>query len=152
MPALPTSFDVRRIRKQAEAGVTITFDVVKTPLFAVLGAVNAASHTELRTLAAACEKVVREAYASLVERGEEVFDDLRSQPRVQQALDSVGSGVDTAQQRLEVAVRDLNAAAADLQSRFARSVGDSATPTAADTAAPPRRPGSGPADNQASRP
>lgn len=121
MPALPTTKDVRRMRKQAEAGVTVTFDAVKTPLFAVLGAVDAASHTELRKLAGACEKAVREAYASLVERGEEVFDDFRSQPRVKHALDSVESGVDTAQERLEVVVRDLNSAAADLRSRFART-------------------------------
>ncbi|MGH3883637.1 MAG: hypothetical protein ACRDRY_08795 [Pseudonocardiaceae bacterium] len=140
MPALPTTKDVRRMRKQAEAGVTVTFDAVKTPLFAVLGAVDAASHTELRKLAGACEKAVREAYASLVERGEEVFDDLRSQPRVRQALGSVEAGVDTAQQRLEVVVSDLNSAAAQLRSRFART-----------SPAPPRRPVSGPADNKSSR-
>lgn len=129
MPALPTTEDVRRMRKQAEAGVTVTLDAVKTPLFAVLGAVDAASHAELRKLAGACEKAVREAYASLVERGEEVFADLRSQPRVRHALNSVESGVDTAQQRLEVVVRDLNSAADDLRSRFARtsrSVGEQA--------------------------
>ncbi|MGH3777776.1 MAG: hypothetical protein ACRDRR_18940 [Pseudonocardiaceae bacterium] len=129
MPALPTTKDVRRMRKQAEAGVTVTFDAVKIPLFAVLGAVDAASHTELRKLAGACDKALREAYASLVERGEEVFDDLRSQPRVRQALGSVESGVDTAQQRLEVVVSDLNSAAAQLRSRFARtsrSVGEQA--------------------------
>ncbi|MGH3896944.1 MAG: hypothetical protein ACRDTA_01570 [Pseudonocardiaceae bacterium] len=127
MSTLPTAQDVRRMRKQAEAGVTVTFDAVKTPLFAVLGAVDAAAHTELRALAGACGQAVREAYVSFVERGAEVFDDFRSQPRVKQALNSVESGVDTAQQRLEVAVRDLNVAAADLRSRFAwtsRSVGE----------------------------
>ncbi|MGH3924802.1 MAG: hypothetical protein ACRDTT_18400, partial [Pseudonocardiaceae bacterium] len=129
MPALPTTEDVRRMRKQAETGVTVTFDAVKTPLFAVLGAVDAATHAELRKLAGAWEKAVREAYASLVERGEEVFDDLRSQPRVKHALDSVESGVDSAQERLEVMVRDLNSAAADLRSRLnrtSRSVGEQA--------------------------
>lgn len=150
MPALPTTKDVRRMRKQAEAGVTVTFEVMKTPLFAVLGAVDAASHAELRKLAGACEKAVREAYASLVERGEEVFDDLRGQPRVIQALDSVGSGVDTAQERMEVVVRDLNSAAADLRSRFART-SRSVEEKAANPAAPPRRPASGPADNKTSR-
>ncbi len=144
MPALPTTKDVRRVRKQAEAGVTVTFDAVKSPLFAVLGAVDAASQTvtgawgkarseatgrpdnrpeptELRKLAETCGEAVQKAYFSLVERGEEVFDEFRSQPRVKQALDSVESGVDTAQERLEVVVRDLNSAAADLRSRFART-------------------------------
>jgi heparin binding hemagglutinin HbhA len=117
------------MRKQAEAGATVTFDAVKTPLFAVLGAVDAATHAELRKLTRAWEKAVREAYASLVERGEEVFDDLYSQPRVRQALGSVESGVDTAQERLEVMVCDLNSAAAQLRSRLARtsrSVGEQA--------------------------
>ena len=103
---------------------------------------------------------MQKAYTSLVERGEEVFDDLRSQPRVMQALDSVGSGVDTAQARLEVVVRDLNSAAADLRSRLARtsrSVGEQVArdaervSTAASPAVPPRRPASGPADNKTSR-
>ncbi|MGH4006796.1 MAG: hypothetical protein ACRDTH_01255 [Pseudonocardiaceae bacterium] len=154
MPALPTPTDVRRMREQAEAGVTITFDALKAPLFAVLGAVDAAGQTELRKLAGVCDKAVRQAYASLVERGEAVFDDLRSQPRVKQALDSVESSVDTAQQRLEGVVGDLNAAAAELRSRFARtsrSVGEQAAPTPSSPAAPPRRPASGPADNNKSR-
>jgi hypothetical protein len=38
-----------------------------------------------------------------------------------QALDSVESGVDTAQERLEIVVRDLNSAAVDLRSRFVRT-------------------------------
>ncbi len=160
MPALPTTKDVRRMRKQAEAGVTVTFDAVKTPLFAVLGAVDAATHAELRKLAGTCGQAVQKAYTSLVERGEEVFDDLRSQPRVKQALDSVGTGVDTAQARLEVVVRDLNSAAADLRSRLARtsrSGGEQVAPdaervsAAASPAVPLRRPASGPADNKTSR-
>jgi heparin binding hemagglutinin HbhA len=141
MPTLlPTTKDVRRVRKQAEAGITVTLDAVKNPLFAVLGAVDAATQsvtgtlgkarseatsrpepTELRKLAVTCSEAMQKAYCSLVERGEEVFDEFRSQPRVKQALDSVESGVDTAQERLEVVVRDLNVAAADLRSRFART-------------------------------
>ncbi len=156
MPALPTTKDVRRMRKQAEAGVTVTFDAVKSPLFAVLGVVDAASQTvtgalgkarseatsrpdrrseptELRKLAETCGEAVQKAYASLVERGEEVFDEFRSQPRVKQALDSVESGVDTAQERLEVVVRDLNSVAADLRSRFARTSRSVGERTARDT-------------------
>ncbi len=144
MQAMPTTKDVRRVRKQAEAGVTVTFDAVKNPLFAVLGAVDVATHTvtdtlgkarsgatsrpdsrseptELRKLAEACGEAVQKVYSSLVERGEQVFDEFRSQPGVKQALDTVESGVDTAQERLEVVVRDLNTAAADLRHRFART-------------------------------
>ena len=151
MQTLPTTKDVRRVRKQAEAGATVTFDAVKSPLFAVLGAMDAATQTvtgvlgmarsapsrpdgrpaptELHKLAEIWGEAAHKAYSSLVERGEEVFDDFRSQPGVKQALDTVESGVDTAQQRLEVVVRDLNSAAADLRSRFARtsrSVGEKA--------------------------
>lgn len=121
MPALPTTKDVRRVRKQAEAGVTVTFDAVKSPLFAVLGAVDAASRT------------VTGAYSAFVERGEEVFDEFRSQPRVKRALDSVESGVDTAQERLEVVVSDLNFAATDLRSRFARASRSAGEKVARDT-------------------
>lgn len=140
MQALPTTKDVRRVRKQAEAGVTVTFDAVKNPLFAVLGAVDSATQsvthtlgkarseaasrpepTELRKLAETCGEAVQQAYSSLVERGEEVFEEFRGQPRVKRALDTVESGVDTAQERLEVVVRDLNTAAADLRHRFART-------------------------------
>ncbi len=129
MPALPTTQDVRWVRKQAEAGITGTFDAVRSPLFAVLGAVDAARSeatgraqpTELRRLAETCGEAMQKAYSSLVERGEEIFDELRSQPRVKQALDSVESSVDTAQERLELVISDLNSAAADLRSRLART-------------------------------
>ncbi|HEV7450746.1 MAG TPA: hypothetical protein VGO16_05045 [Pseudonocardiaceae bacterium] len=141
MPALmPTTKDVRRGRKQAEAGAAVTFDAVKNPLFAVLGAMDVATQTvtgalgrarsespsrpepnELRKLAEAWGEAVQKTYSTLVERGEEVFDDFRSQPRVRQALDTVESGVDAAQDRLEVVVHDLNVAATDLRHRFART-------------------------------
>lgn len=86
-------------------------------------------------------EAVQGAYASRVERGEEVFDQFRTRPQVKWAFDSVESGVDTAQERLEVVLRELNSAIADLLTRFAqtsRSVGekvarntDKATATAA---------------------
>lgn len=142
MQALPTTKDVRRARRQAEASATVTFDAVKYPLFAVLGAMDAATQTvtsalgkarneptELRKLVDIWGEAAHKAYSSLVERGEEVYDDFRRQPGVKQALDTVESGVDTAQERLEVVVRDLNSAAADLRYRFARtsrSVGEKA--------------------------
>ncbi len=180
MPAMPTTEDVRHAREQAEAAVSTTFEAVKSPLLAALGAVDTATHAvveaftkarseageraeetqsrlqkalndlqaraselpkeiaelrhrmepaELRKLADEYREAAQKAYASLVDRGEEVYGELRSRPRVQQALDSVESGVDTAQERLESAVRDLNSAVDELRSRFARtsrSVGERA--------------------------
>lgn len=178
MPALPTTEDVRHVRKQAEAGVTATIHVVKSPLLAALGAVDAATKAvteafgkargeaadrrgetqhrllkalnelqarvselpaeigelrhrlepaELRKRAEDYREAAHQAYVSLIERGEEVFGELRGQPRVRHALDSVESGVDAAQERLETVVREVNAAVEDLRSRFAltsRSVGE----------------------------
>ncbi|MGH3936633.1 MAG: hypothetical protein ACRDS1_16910 [Pseudonocardiaceae bacterium] len=125
MPTLPTTKDVRRMRKQAEAGVAVTFDAVKNPLFAVLGAMDSATHAvsnaELSKLAETWSQAMQKAYTLLVARGEQVFADFRVQPQVKRALDSVEAGVDTAQERLEVVVRDLNFATADLRSRFART-------------------------------
>ena len=171
MSTLPTTQDVRHVREQAEAGVFATFDTVKNPLFAALGAVDAATRTvtdviakartgaaeraeeaqgrvqkalhelqsrvselpnevselrhrlepaEMRKMAEQYREAAQKAYASLIERGEEVFGDIRNRPAVRQALDSVGSGVNTAQERLEIAVRELNATVDDLRSRFAR--------------------------------
>src|SRR5262249_16295170 len=71
---------------------------------------------ELRRLADEYREAALKAYASLVERGEGVYDELRSRPGVKQALDSVESSVDTAQERLEIAVRDLNATVDELRS------------------------------------
>jgi len=76
---------------------------------------------QLRKVAEAYGEVAQKAYDSLVERGEEIFGEFRSQPRVQRALTSVESGVDGAQERLETVVRDVNQVADDLLARFARS-------------------------------
>ena len=178
MPTLPTTEDVRHARKQAEAGVAATFDAVRSPLLAALGALDAATRAvtdafgkvrseaadraeetqsrlqkslhelqsrvsdlpaelgelrhrlepaELRKLAEEYGEAAQKIYISLIERGEEVFGQLRSRPRVQQALDSVESGVDTAQDRLERVVSDVNAVVEDLRRRFlrtSRSVGE----------------------------
>lgn len=135
MPALPNTEDVRHVRKQAEAGVIATIQVVKSPLLAALGAVDAAigelrhrlEPAKLRKRVEDYREATQQAYVSLIERGEEVFGEFRSQPRVRHALDSVESGVDAAQERLEIVVRDVNAAVEDLRSRFAlttRSVGE----------------------------
>lgn len=172
MSVLPDTQDVRHAREQAEATAVVAFDSVKSPLFAALGAVDAATHTvsdaftklrneaagrkeeaqqrlhktlnslqslaadlpkevgelrhrlepaELRKLAEEYREAAQKTYHALIERGEEVFGELRNQPRVKQALESVESGVDTAQQRLEIAVRDLNNAVDELRSRFAAS-------------------------------
>lgn len=171
MSTLPTTQDVRHVREQAEAGVSATFDAVKSPLFAALGAVDAATRTvtdviakartgaaeraeeaqdrvqkalnglqsrvsdlpkdvselrhrlepaEMRKMAEQYREAAQKVYASLIERGEEVFVDIRNRPAVRQAFDSVESGVDTAQERLETAVRELNATVDELRSRFAR--------------------------------
>ncbi|HEY6425058.1 MAG TPA: hypothetical protein VIY28_17820 [Pseudonocardiaceae bacterium] len=172
MPTLPTTTDVRHARKQAEAGATATFDTVKNPLFAAIGAVDEATHVvthamakarseaagraeeargrlqqtmndlrtrvsdlpaelgelrshleppALRELARSYREAAQEAYAARVERGGEVFDQLRTRPRVQWAFDSVESGVDTAQQRLEAVISELNSVVADLLTRLART-------------------------------
>lgn len=172
MSTLPTTQDVRHVREQAEAGINVTFHAVKSPLFAALGAVDAATKTvteaitkarseaaeradqtqgrlhqvasdlqlrvselpnevselrhrlepaELRKLVEQYRDAAQKTYGSLIERGEEVFDELRSRPTVKQALDSVESGVDTAQQRLENAVRELNSTVDELRARFART-------------------------------
>jgi heparin binding hemagglutinin HbhA len=180
MPAMPKTEDVRQAREQAETAVHTTFEAVKSPLLAALGAVDTATHVvteafckarsgageraeetqhrlqkalnelqaraselpkeiselrhrlepaELRKLAEEYREAAQKAYASLVERGEEVYGELRSKPVVKQAIDSVESGVDTAQERLEIVVRDLNATVEELRSRFARtsrSVGEKA--------------------------
>lgn len=85
--------------------------------------------SELRRVAEQYGDLAKNVYTSLVERGEEVMDELRQRPRVQQALESVEAGVDTAQERLENAVRDLNAAVDELRFRFAqtsRAIGERA--------------------------
>lgn len=76
---------------------------------------------QLRKVAEAYGEVAQKAYDSLVERGEQVFGEFRSQPRVRRALTSVESGVDGAQERLETIVRDVNQVADDLLARFART-------------------------------
>ncbi|MGH3937439.1 MAG: hypothetical protein ACRDTG_02220 [Pseudonocardiaceae bacterium] len=143
MAVLPTSGDVRQAREQTEATVNSTFDVVRSPLLAALGAVDTATRAataafskarvettelrhrlepdELRKLAEHYTEAAHNVYTALIERGEEVLDELRRQPRVRNALESVEAGVDTAQERLENAVRDLNATIDDLRSRFART-------------------------------
>lgn len=82
---------------------------------------NRLEPSELRKVADAYGDAAQKAYASLVERGEDVYGEIRSQPRVKQAMDSVESGVDTAQERLEAVVRDVNQAVDDLRGRFART-------------------------------
>lgn len=76
---------------------------------------------ELRKLADAYGKVAQQVYTSLAERGEELFGEFRSRPDVQRALESMESGVDAAQHRLEAVARDVNELADDLLARFARS-------------------------------
>lgn len=76
---------------------------------------------QLRKLADAYADVAQQAYTSLAERGEQVFGEFRSQPRVQRAFSTVESGVDGAQERLEAIVKDVNQLADELRSRFARS-------------------------------
>lgn len=82
---------------------------------------NRRDAAQLRRVAEAYVEVAQNAYNSLVERGEEVFGEFRSQPRVQQALDSVESGVDTAQARVETVVREVNQVADDMLARFSRT-------------------------------
>jgi heparin binding hemagglutinin HbhA len=163
---------VRYARRQAEAGVTATFDVVRSPLLAALGALDIATKAatealgkvrseaadraeeaqsrwqktlqelqarvsdlpaefgelrhrlepaELRKLAEEYGEAAQRTYAALIERGAEIYDELRNQPRVQQALDSVEFGVDTAQERLERVVEEVNVAVDEMRSRFART-------------------------------
>jgi heparin binding hemagglutinin HbhA len=88
---------------------------------------NRLEPAELRKVADAYTEAAQKAYGSLIERGEDVYGEIRKQPRVKQALSSVESGVDTAQGRLEAVVKDLNHAVDDLRGRFARgsrSVGE----------------------------
>lgn len=143
MATLPTTEDVRRAREQAEAGANVAFDALKSPLLAALGAVDTATRAatvafakarreatelrhhlergELHKLVGQYGEAAHHVYLSLIERGEEVLDELRRQPQVRHALESVEAGVDTAQERLENAVRDLNATVDELRSRFART-------------------------------
>lgn len=76
---------------------------------------------ELRKLAEAYGEVAQNAYTTLAERGDEVFGEFRSQPQVKRALDSVESGVDSAQERLEAVAKDVNNLADDLLARLART-------------------------------
>lgn len=88
---------------------------------------NRLEPAELRKAADAYGESAQKAYGALIERGEDVYGEIRKQPRVQQALSSVESGVDTAQGRLEAVVKDINHAVDDLRARFARgsrSVGE----------------------------
>src|ERR1700742_3677049 len=124
MPAMPKTEDVRQAREQAETTVSSTFEAVRSPLFAALGAVDTATHAvtdalskarsgageraeetqhrllkarndlqvraselpkeisglrhrlepaELRKLAEEYREAAQKAYASMVERGEEVY-------------------------------------------------------------------------------
>lgn len=159
MAALPTTEDIRQFREQTEATANSTFDAVRSPLLAALGAVDTATRAataafskarnettglrhrlepdELRKLAEHYGEAAHNVYISLIERGEEVLGELRRQPRVRYALESVEAGVDTAQERLENAVRDLNATIDDLRSRFAgtsRAVGERVAQEAEDVA------------------
>lgn len=94
---------------------------------------NRRDAAQLRTVAEAYVEVAQKAYTSLVDRGEEVFGEFRSQPRVQDALSSVESGVAGAQDRLETLVREVNQVADDLLARFSRTSRSSGEKTARKT-------------------
>ncbi|WP_051314151.1 MULTISPECIES: hypothetical protein [Actinoalloteichus] len=76
---------------------------------------------ELRKLVDAYSEAAVRIYGTLAERGEETLGRLRAQPRVQQAFDQVGAGVDTAQERVETVVEDVRELADDVLGKVSRS-------------------------------
>lgn len=93
---------------------------------------------ELRRLAETYGQTVTKTYHELVERGAVVFT-VDTKPVVKRAFDSVESGVDTAQVRLESAVSDVNVLVDDLRTRFglaAKVAGEQVDETVSGTAEP----------------
>ncbi|HEY2207278.1 MAG TPA: hypothetical protein VGH99_22705 [Pseudonocardia sp.] len=138
--ALPTSADVRRIRKQADEVVNAQWDMVRAPVLAWIGASDHAVHTlrelpdrlrgeSLRERADETNDRARRSYNRLTERGERTVEDIRTQPRVARALRSVRDTNDRFNSWVEKMVDELHDAGnemLDAVSFESRSIGEKA--------------------------
>lgn len=116
--SLPTAADVRKARGQAAERA----EVARTPLLAVLGAGDYAVTTartlpgrlttdELRRTATDLREQAETSYEGLAERGEKAWGRLRRQPRVRDAIATIGSYTELLDARLDTLVDDAHDAA-----------------------------------------
>jgi heparin binding hemagglutinin HbhA len=150
--SLPTAADVRKIREQAAKNAAERAEVARTPLFAVLGAGDAAVTAVSKAVAdaralpqkltvAELREQAEAAYADFAERGEKAWGKLRTRPQVKQAIARLESYSEVLDARVDGFVDDAHDAAEKalaVVTRQTRSTGETLarnTEKAADEAA-----------------
>ncbi|MGD9531606.1 MAG: hypothetical protein AB7V44_33090 [Pseudonocardia sp.] len=138
--SLPTAADVRKIREQAAKTASERADVARTPLFAVLGAGDAAyagtlkafedakaratetrekaselpaklTVDELKKAVAEFRAQAEKVYADFAARGEKAWDKIKAQPQVKQAVSTFSTYNDKFEARVDTIVDDAHDAA-----------------------------------------
>jgi heparin binding hemagglutinin HbhA len=149
---LPTAADVRKVREQAAKNAAERAGVARTPLFAVLGAGDAAVTAVSKAVAdaralpqkltvAELREQAEAAYAGFAERGEKAWGKLRTRPQVKQAIARLESYTEVLDARVDGFVDDAHDAAEKalaVVTRQTRSTGEKvalSTQKAADEAA-----------------
>jgi len=150
--SLPTAADVRKVREQAAKNAAERAGVARTPLFAVLGAGDAAVTAVSKAVAdaralpqkltvAELREQAEAAYAGFAERGEKTWGKLRTRPQVKQAIARLESYTEVLDARVDGFVDDAHDAAEKalaVVTRQTRSTGEKvarSTQKAADEAA-----------------
>lgn len=119
---LPTAADVRKIREQAAKNAAERAEVARTPLFAVLGAGDAAVTAVSKAVAdaralpqkltvAELREQAEAAYAGFAERGEKAWGKLRTRPQVREAIARLESYTEVLDARVDGFVDDAHDAA-----------------------------------------
>ena len=136
--ALPTSADVRKARSEANKFVSAQYDVVRTPVLALIGANDLAftklrelperlSREELRKRADEVAEQARETYGEWAKRGEVTVDRIKTQPSVDRALRSARDANKRVEKQVETFVDQAHDVGEDLLSRVSvetRSIGE----------------------------
>ncbi len=136
--ALPTSADVRKARSEANKFVSAQYDVVRTPVLALIGANDLAftklrelperlSREELRKRADEVAEQARETYDEWAKRGEVTVDRIKTQPSVDRALRSARDANKRVEKQVETFVDQAHDVGEDLLSRVSvetRSIGE----------------------------
>jgi heparin binding hemagglutinin HbhA len=136
--ALPTSADVRKARSEANKFMSAQYDVVRTPVLALIGANDLAltklrelpdrlSREELRKRADEVTEQARETYDEWAERGEETVDRIKAQPSVDRALRNAKDANKRVEKQVETFVDQIHDVGEDLLGRVSvetRSIGE----------------------------
>jgi heparin binding hemagglutinin HbhA len=148
--SLPTSADVRKAREQAAKAINEQAGMARTPLLAVLGATDLAAtalsnaiarartsategreavselpnrfnRDELRRNVDAMAESAKKAYVELAKRGEQTWEKLRQQPRVQRVIQGAQDASGRFEGRFDQVVDDVHDAAEDALNRISRN-------------------------------